>query len=171
MQDSGANRAAGKSRIYEFGPFRLDSSAHALYRDEAEVPLPPTLFDLLSLLVEAGGQTVGKDRFMAAVWAGSIVEEGSLTRSVSRLRAILGEGGADERYIATVARRGYRFVAPIRAVARDSVVATAAADNAAAGLESAAVWIRWPLDATCRWTPCSRARSGAWKDVIASASG
>jgi DNA-binding winged helix-turn-helix (wHTH) protein/TolB-like protein/Flp pilus assembly protein TadD len=118
MQDSGGNRAIDTPRVYEFGPFRLDASAHTLQRDGVDVPLAPKLFDILRLLVEAEGQTVDKDQFMAVVWADSVVEEGSLTRSISRLRSTLGVVGTDETYIKTVARRGYRFVAPVRALGR-----------------------------------------------------
>ena len=116
MQESGGNRP-GRPRAYQFGPFRLDTAAHTLSREGDEVPLAPKLFDILQLLVEADGQTVDKDHFMAAVWSDSVVEEGSLTRSISRLRATLGVVGTDETYIKTVARRGYRFVAPVREVA------------------------------------------------------
>lgn len=113
MNDSG--------QIYVFGPFRLDTPAHTLTRDGVDVPLPPKLFDVLRLLLEADGQTVDKDRFMTVVWSDAVVEEGSLTRSVSRLRSILGEGASDEEYIKTVARRGYRFAAPVSRVAREPV--------------------------------------------------
>jgi serine/threonine-protein kinase len=100
--------------VYEFGPFRLDPSQHTLYRDGVETPLTPKLFDLLLILVEARGRTVDKEQLMTAVWPDAIVEDGSLPRSISRLRIVLGEGSGSEQFIKTVARRGYRFVAPVR---------------------------------------------------------
>jgi DNA-binding winged helix-turn-helix (wHTH) protein/TolB-like protein/Flp pilus assembly protein TadD len=108
---------------YEFGPFRLDGSAHTLLRDGVTVPMPPKLFDVLRVLVEARGATVPKERFMAEVWADTAVEDGSLTRSISRLRSILGDGPGDERFIVTVSRRGYRFAAPVQDLAPDAPAA------------------------------------------------
>src|SRR5262245_58252197 len=86
MSDSGQNQPLDSAPTYGFGPFRLDPSAHTLTRNGVEVPLPPKLFDVLRLLLEAGGQTVDKEQFMAEVWSEAVVEEGSLTRSISRLR-------------------------------------------------------------------------------------
>lgn len=102
--------------VYEFGPFKLDPSQHALYRDAVETPLTPKLFDLLLILVEARGRTVDKEQLMSAVWPDAIVEDGSLPRSISRLRLVLGEESGSEQFIKTVARRGYRFVAPVSEV-------------------------------------------------------
>jgi DNA-binding winged helix-turn-helix (wHTH) protein/TolB-like protein/predicted Zn-dependent protease len=136
MQESGGNQAGARPRTYEFGPFRLDTSAHTLTREGEEVSLAPKLFDILRLLVEADGQTVDKDQFMAAVWADSVVEEGSLTRSISRLRATLGVVGTDETYIKTVARRGYRFVASVREVPPGDKETEAAAPAAPAAVDA-----------------------------------
>jgi DNA-binding winged helix-turn-helix (wHTH) protein/TolB-like protein len=102
--------------VYEFGPFQLDLARHVLCRDGVETPLTPKLFDLLVILVEARGHTVDKERLMSAVWPDAIVEDGSLPRSISRLRDALGEESGSEQFIKTVARRGYRFAAPVREV-------------------------------------------------------
>jgi DNA-binding winged helix-turn-helix (wHTH) protein/TolB-like protein/Tfp pilus assembly protein PilF len=110
VTETGAPRPA----VYEFGPFRLDRARHTLYRDGVETPLTPKLFDLLLTLVEARGATVDKDLLLARVWPDAVVEEGSLTRSISRLRTVLGEPAGSEQYIRTMSRRGYQFVAPIR---------------------------------------------------------
>jgi DNA-binding winged helix-turn-helix (wHTH) protein len=98
---------------YEFGPFRLDLSEHVLLRDGHPLPLTPKVFEVLRVLVLNSGHLVEKERLLKEVWPDSFVEEGALNRSVSVLRKALGEGPQAERYIETVPKRGYRFVAPV----------------------------------------------------------
>jgi TolB-like protein/Tfp pilus assembly protein PilF len=71
------------------------------------------VFDTLLCFVERAGETLDKDFLLHSIWPGVIVEENSLTQNVSTLRQILGETRGENRYIATVARRGYRFVADV----------------------------------------------------------
>jgi Tol biopolymer transport system component/DNA-binding winged helix-turn-helix (wHTH) protein len=98
---------------YEFGPFRLDLSEHVLLRDGRPVPLTPKVFEVLCVLVQSSGHLIEKERLLKEVWPDSYVEEGALNRSVSVLRKALGEGSAAQKYIETVPKRGYRFVAPV----------------------------------------------------------
>lgn len=98
-------------RLYSFGPFQLDTGEQVLLRDGQPLPLKPKIFDLLVVLVENSGHVVCKDELMKQVWAGSFVEEGNLAVSMVKLRQALGEGHNEHRYIETVQRRGYRFVA------------------------------------------------------------
>lgn len=102
--------------IYEFGPFHLNAGEHTLLRDGRPVPLTPKVFDILKLLVENDGHLFGKDELLKAVWPDSFVEEGNLTRNISTLRTALGEKPDEHRYIETVPKRGYRFVAPVRRI-------------------------------------------------------
>jgi hypothetical protein len=62
-------------------------------------------------LVESGGKVADKEDLLRRVWQDAFVEEGSLARNVSTLRKLLGEGPRDHKYIVTVPKRGYRFVA------------------------------------------------------------
>jgi Tol biopolymer transport system component/DNA-binding winged helix-turn-helix (wHTH) protein len=98
---------------FEFGPFRLDTAEHVLSRDGRRLPLTPKVYDVLRLLVEHAGHLVEKEQLLREVWPDTFVEEGALTRSISVLRKTLGETAAD-RYIETVPKRGYRFVAAVR---------------------------------------------------------
>jgi TolB-like protein len=98
-----------------FGPFRIEKNERLLRRGTDVIPLPPKAVELLLVLVERRGEAVGKDELLAAVWPGTFVEEGSLAQNVSLLRKVLG-GGPESQYIATLPRRGYRFVAPVRTV-------------------------------------------------------
>ncbi|MCM3905642.1 MAG: winged helix-turn-helix domain-containing protein [Pyrinomonadaceae bacterium] len=78
------------------------------------VPLTPKVYELLHLLVQNSGHMLGKDELLKAVWPDSFVEEGNLTRNISTLRAALGENSNGDRYIETVPKRGYRFIAEVR---------------------------------------------------------
>jgi TolB-like protein/Tfp pilus assembly protein PilF len=100
--------------FYEFGPFRLDPSGRVLFRGAQAVPLPPKAGDVLVLLLQRAGDVVAKDELLKQVWHDAFVEDGSLTRTISVLRRILGGGRNGQRYIATVSRRGYRFAAQVR---------------------------------------------------------
>jgi TolB-like protein/Tfp pilus assembly protein PilF len=101
-------------RIYRFGPFSLDIGDHSLKRDGAPVSLTPKLFDLLAALVGNAGRLVDKDALLQQVWPDVAVEEGNLTKGIFTLRQILGQS-EETRYIETVSKRGYRFVAPVTA--------------------------------------------------------
>jgi DNA-binding winged helix-turn-helix (wHTH) protein/TolB-like protein/Flp pilus assembly protein TadD len=99
--------------LYEFNPFRLDANERLLLRDGEIVPLTPKAFDLLQALVENSGHLLDKDKLMRRLWPDSFVEDGSLAQNVSLLRKALGESDG-QRFIETVPRRGYRFVASVR---------------------------------------------------------
>jgi DNA-binding winged helix-turn-helix (wHTH) protein/TolB-like protein len=109
-----------EKRSYEFGPFRLDPAERLLLREGEPVPLEPKVFDTLVLLVRNGGRLLGKEELIDNVWPDAVVEEGSLTRNISALRRALGEGEDGLRYIETVPRRGYRFVAGVRVLRDES---------------------------------------------------
>src|SRR5688500_18375855 len=104
----------GTTRIYRFGPFVLDVADRSLKRQGTPISLTPKTFDLLVALVENAGRLVEKDALLRAVWPDVAVEEGNLTKGVFSLRQLLEEDGS-QRYIETVPKRGYRFVAPITA--------------------------------------------------------
>jgi len=108
--------------FYAFGPFRLEVSERRLLRDGEPVPLAPKMFDTLVVLVENSGRLVDKDQLMTAVWPDTFVEEGTLARNISDLRKALGEVSSERKYIETVPKRGYRFVANLRETPDSSVV-------------------------------------------------
>ncbi len=94
-----------------FGPFELDPAERLLLRTGTPVSLPPRAFDVLALLVARAGRLVTKDELLDVVWSGVVVEENSLSVTVSRLRAALGEDGRG--FVRAVPGYGYRFVAPV----------------------------------------------------------
>src|SRR5687768_16900620 len=120
----------GTGPVYRFGPFVLDVTDRSLKRDGVPVPLTPKLFDLLVALVENAGRLVEKDTLLRTVWPDVAVEEGNLTKGVFSLRQLLEEEGGP-RYIETVPKRGYRFVAPLTSADAEQPPAVAPAASAA----------------------------------------
>ena len=100
--------------LYEFGAFRLDARERLLVRDGAPVPLTPKAFDLLLALVERHGRLVGKEELFQVIWPDSFVEESNLSSYIASIRKALGDGSNGGRYIETVPKSGYRFVADVR---------------------------------------------------------
>lgn len=100
-------------QLYEFEQFRLDPQERLLLRDGEPVPLTPKAFDMLLALVENSGRLLEKEELMRRLWPDSFVEEGSLAQNVSLLRRALGERPEGQKFIETVPRRGYRFVAGV----------------------------------------------------------
>jgi DNA-binding winged helix-turn-helix (wHTH) protein/tetratricopeptide (TPR) repeat protein/TolB-like protein len=101
--------------VYEFGEFILESGQRRLLRRDSGEPiaLAAKAFDTLLHLIQHRGETLDKETLLGAIWPGVIVEENSLTQNISTLRQALGETRAENRYIATVPRKGYRFVGEV----------------------------------------------------------
>jgi DNA-binding winged helix-turn-helix (wHTH) protein/TolB-like protein/Flp pilus assembly protein TadD len=101
-------------QIYEFGPFRLDPAEHILLREGKLVSLTPKAFETLAVLVENNGHLIEKEELIRRVWPDTIVEEGNLNNVIYMLRKALGHESDDGKYIETISKRGYRFVAEVR---------------------------------------------------------
>ena len=100
---------------YEFGDFRLDASRRLLFAKGASEPLPitPKVFETILYFVERPSDLLKKDTLLAELWPGLVVEETNLAQVISVVRRVLGESRGENRYIATVPGRGYRFVADV----------------------------------------------------------
>ena len=105
---------AEDNRLYEFEPFVLDAGSRILLKDGSIVRLTPKAFETLLVLVQHAVQVVEKERLLKEVWPDSFVEEGSLSRNIHELRKALGDDSSEPRYIETIPKRGYRFVAPVK---------------------------------------------------------
>src|SRR6266481_1175337 len=121
-----------------FGPFRLLVARRELLAHGVPVTLGQRAFEILLMLVNRHGELVTKDELMAEVWPGIVVEENNIQVHVSALRKVLATAGDGERYLLTVAGRGYRFVAPVESELESPTVAAVldaagAADGLAAG--------------------------------------
>ena len=98
--------------LYRFDGFCLNATTRVLLRDGDPVPLTPKAFETLLILVSKRGRVVRKEELLNSVWPDTFVEEATLAQNVFTLRKALGE---DEscKYIETVPKRGYRFVAAV----------------------------------------------------------
>jgi DNA-binding winged helix-turn-helix (wHTH) protein/Tfp pilus assembly protein PilF len=99
--------------VYEFGEFRIEAGKRLLLRGGAPVAVTPKVFDTLLHLVQNRQRIVEKDELMRAIWPDTIVEENNLNQNISTLRRVLGESPGENRYIATIPGKGYRFIADV----------------------------------------------------------
>lgn len=104
--------------IYEFGPYRLDVGQHRFERSDGVTnsPLPEKAFQTLVFLVRNQGRLVTKSELLDAIWPDTAVEENNLNKSIHAIRHALGEKPREQKYIETVSKHGYRFVADVRRV-------------------------------------------------------
>ena len=103
-----------ESESYAFGSFQLIPGQRLLLDNGRTLPLGGRALDILTVLVEAAGETVSNLQIMARAWPTTLVEEGSLRVHIGALRKALGDGRAGARFIANNPGRGYAFVAPVR---------------------------------------------------------
>ena len=99
---------------YHFGPFRFDVALRVLTKEGEVISLGNKAAEVLRFLLHNAGNLVGKEDLMKEVWPNSFVEESNLTQNIFTLRKVLGDDRVSARYIKTVPRRGYRFVAEVR---------------------------------------------------------
>jgi pimeloyl-ACP methyl ester carboxylesterase/DNA-binding winged helix-turn-helix (wHTH) protein len=107
VKDTGAKVA------FQFGDYALDAGRRELKQRGALVAVEPQVFDLLVYLVQNRDRVVSKDNLLEAVWSGRIVSESTLTSRINAARRAVGDSGARQEMIRTVARKGFRFVAPV----------------------------------------------------------
>src|SRR5262245_22373532 len=112
-----------------FGPFAFDPQSRLLWRDGAEIALPPRVLGVLELLIERSGQIVARQELLDRVWKDAFVTDTSLAEAVSFLRQALGDDPQSPRYIQTVHRRGYRFLPAVRGLTPDQPFAGASGDR------------------------------------------
>jgi predicted ATPase len=108
----------------QFEAFRLDSANGCLWRDGEQIDLPPKPFAVLNFLVENPGRLVTHDELLDKLWPETFVQPQVLRTYVLELRKILGDEAGNPRFIRTMPKRGYRFVASVTD-AEELVVASA----------------------------------------------
>src|SRR4029453_11542683 len=102
--------------VYEFGEVRVDMGRMAALRGDTAIPLEPKAFDVLVHLLEHRDRIVTKDELLDAVWTGTFVTPNVLTRAIAQIRKGLGDESDNSRFIEPVAKRVYRFIAPVTVV-------------------------------------------------------
>jgi TolB-like protein len=100
--------------ILRFGDCEIDVERRELRRDKTVVHVEPQVFDLLIYLVGNRERVVSKDDLIASVWGGRIVSDSTLTSRVNAARKAVGDSGAKQQFIRTVARKGLRFVGAVQ---------------------------------------------------------
>ena len=105
--------SAETRRFYEFGNFRLDPDAKTLFCESRPVSLTPKVFDTLQYFVEHAGRLLEKEELMQRLWQDRFVEESNLTFNIKMLRRALNDDAHQPRFIETIPRRGYRFIAEV----------------------------------------------------------
>ena len=101
-------------RIHEFGDFRLEPDRRSLTRGGETVAIRGKPFDALVCLVERAGTLVTRDELSSALWPRTVVEDNNLSQTILSLRRALGDTHEVPRFVATVPRSGYQFIAPVR---------------------------------------------------------
>jgi DNA-binding winged helix-turn-helix (wHTH) protein/TolB-like protein/Tfp pilus assembly protein PilF len=110
--------SGGRREIYEFGDFRLDVDEHVFERSDGRAvdTLTEKAFQTLTLLIRNRGHLLTKQVLMEKVWPDSFVEENNLDKAIHVIRQALGETPGQPKYIETVRKHGYRFVADVREI-------------------------------------------------------
>ena len=99
--------------VYRFEDCELDLAQYELRRGGAVVHVEPQVLDVLAHLVANHGRLVPKTELLDGVWSDRFVSESALTSRLKQARRAVGDDGQNQRVIATVHGRGYRFVAPV----------------------------------------------------------
>ncbi len=106
-------RMTGRAGTYRFGEYTLEVGEHRLLRIDEVVVLRPKAFDTLLCLVRRHGHTVGKHELTEAVWPGTFVSDAVLTHCIAEVRQALRDDPRAPRYVRTLPKVGYSFVAPV----------------------------------------------------------
>lgn len=114
--------------VIRFGLYEADLAARELRRDGTKIKLQERPFEVLTILIERPGEVVSREEFRQRLWAADtfVDFDSSLNTSVNKLRQALSDHAENPRFIATVGRRGYRFIAPT-IVQRDAASVQSAA--------------------------------------------
>src|ERR1700760_2428237 len=129
------DQTADHGKIFRFGLFEADLGSSTLTRDGTRVKLQDQPFQLLSLLLKRPGELVTREELRQQLWSeGTYVDfDGSLNVILKRLRTALSDDPETPRYIQTVPRRGYRFIAPVSVTEKRSpLVASLTSESTAA---------------------------------------
>jgi TolB-like protein/DNA-binding winged helix-turn-helix (wHTH) protein len=111
-EDAGAAQA-----VWTVGAWRVDSRTGELRQGSESQRVEPKVAEVLVHLAQRAGQVVSRDELLTAVWPGVVVGDDALTQAVIKLRKALGDDAKRPAYIETLAKRGYRLIAPVAAVA------------------------------------------------------
>jgi DNA-binding winged helix-turn-helix (wHTH) protein len=107
------NQTVQDAHVKAFGPFRLDPANQCLWRADVRIPLTPKVFAVLRYLVDHPERLVTQEELLEAIWPETYVQPEILRKYILELRKVLGDDHKSPRFIETLPKRGYRFVAPL----------------------------------------------------------
>ena len=102
--------------VFQFGDVTVDLRRMLVLRGNEPVSLEPKTFDVLRYLLEHRDRLITKEELLDAAWKDTFVTPNVLTRAIAQLRKAIGDDAFEARFIETVAKRGYRFIAPVTVV-------------------------------------------------------
>jgi DNA-binding winged helix-turn-helix (wHTH) protein/TolB-like protein/Tfp pilus assembly protein PilF len=108
-----ASRQARPGGRYRIGEWHVAPALNEIRRGAESVRLEPRAMEVLVILAERAGDVVAREDLLAAVWPGVVVGDDALTQAVIKLRKALGDAAREPKYIETIAKRGYRLLAPV----------------------------------------------------------
>ena len=126
-------KESGPVRRYRFGAFEADAATGELRRQGILIKLNAQPFQVLLMLLSRPGQLLTREEISRELWSdGTFVdEEHGVNSAVNRIREALGDSAGNSRFVQTLARRGYRFVAPVERITPDESPTTGATESAA----------------------------------------
>jgi DNA-binding winged helix-turn-helix (wHTH) protein len=116
MTLKGGDLGGDRARDFRLGDWLVQPSLCRVSCDERTAHLRPKVMDVLMCLAGKPGKVVSKQALIDTVWAREFIADTALSRAIFELRRALGDGGAQPRYVETIAKRGYRLVAPVEAL-------------------------------------------------------
>jgi cholera toxin transcriptional activator len=124
-----------EARLLRFGVFEVDLTAGELRKNGARIRLQEQPFQVLTALLQNAGQVVTRDELREKIWpADTFVDfDHSLNTAVNKIRESLGDSASSPRFVETLARRGYRFIAPVDGIAAATTVSAPAQDKGTPG--------------------------------------
>ena len=130
---------------FEFGDFRVDLRTMSLSKQGEIVQMEPKVFDVLRCLIEHRDRLLTKDELLDRAWRDTFVTPNALTRAIAQLRKALGDEAGDSRFIATVSKRGYRWIAPVAVIGSDAAPVTPVVAALTPAAETARRTFPWRL--------------------------
>jgi len=118
--------------LFLFENYTLDMDRRELRQGAVGVPVEPQVFDLLAYLIKNRERVASKDDLVTAIRGGRIVSESTLTTRINQARCAIGDSGAEQRLIKTLARKGLRFVGAVREEAKPRMMPAVGVEDAPA---------------------------------------
>src|SRR5215211_2033155 len=146
---------------YQFDDLTVDRAHFRLLKGQELRPIQPRAFDLLVYLIENRDRVVEKQELFENVWKESFVTDNALTRAIKEIRHELDDDASEPRYIATIHKRGYRFIGNLAAPASlSSKDLLETKEMSRGGEQTAALPDAWSIDRN------KRIRIAAGSDVL-----